>query len=55
MCMLLESGHVILGGGTQAQSTTVSEDISYRSSHQQVFLAKRVLKICGEFTGEHPC
>ena len=28
---------------------------SYRSSPQQVFLGKSVLKICTEFTGEYPC
>ena len=27
----------------------------YRSSHPEVFLGKGVLKICGKFTGEHPC
>ena len=26
-----------------------------RSSHPEVFLGKGVLKICSEFTGEHPC
>ena len=26
-----------------------------RSSHPDVFPAKRVLKICSKFTGEHPC
>ena len=28
---------------------------TYRSSHPEVFLGKGVLKICGKFTGEHPC
>ena len=27
----------------------------WRSSHPEVFLEKGVLKICSEFTGEHPC
>ena len=27
----------------------------YRSSHPEVFLGKSVLKICSNFTGEHPC
>ena len=27
----------------------------YRSSSPKVFLRKGVLKICSEFTGEHPC
>ena len=27
----------------------------YRSSHSEVFLRKGVRKICGKFTGEHPC
>ena len=27
----------------------------YRSSRPEVFLGKRVLKICSKFTGEHPC
>ena len=27
----------------------------FRSSHQEVFLRKCVLKICSKFTGEHPC
>ena len=27
----------------------------YRSSHPKVFLRKGVLKICRNFTGEHPC
>ena len=27
----------------------------YRSSSSKVFLRKGVLKICSEFTGEHPC
>ena len=27
----------------------------FRSSHPKVFLGKGVLKIYGEFTGEHPC
>ena len=26
-----------------------------RSSRSEVFLVKRVLKICSKFTGEHPC
>ena len=26
-----------------------------RSSHQEVFLRKGVLKICSEFKGKHPC
>ena len=26
-----------------------------RSSHQEVFLGKGVLKTCSKFTGEHPC
>ena len=26
-----------------------------RSSYPEVFLGKRVLKICSKFTGEHPC
>ena len=29
--------------------------ITSRSSHQEVFLEKSVLKICSKFTGEHPC
>ena len=28
---------------------------NYRSSASEVFLEKRVLKICSKFTGEHPC
>ena len=28
---------------------------TYGSSHPEVFLEKRVLKICSKFTGEHPC
>ena len=31
-----------------------SKILSYRSSHQEVFLRKGVLKICSKFTGEHP-
>ena len=27
----------------------------YRSSRPEVFLRRRVLKICSKFTGEHPC
>ena len=27
----------------------------YRGSHPEVFLRKGVRKICGKFTGEHPC
>ena len=27
----------------------------FRSSHREVFLRKGVLKICGKFTGGHPC
>ena len=27
----------------------------FKSSHPVVFLGKGVLKICGKFTGEHPC
>ena len=27
----------------------------FRSSHQEVFLGKSVLKICSKFTGEYPC
>ena len=27
----------------------------YRNSHPEVFLGKRVLKICSRFTGENPC
>ena len=27
----------------------------YRSSYQEMFLRKGVLKICSKFTGEHPC
>ena len=30
-------------------------DVTYRSSHPEVFLGKGVLKICDKFTGEHPC
>ena len=26
-----------------------------RSSHQEVFLGKRILKICSKFTGQHTC
>ena len=26
-----------------------------RSSHPEMFLGNGVLKICGKFTGEHPC
>ena len=29
--------------------------IKYRSSYPEVFLRKGVLKICSNFTGEHPC
>ena len=28
---------------------------NYRSSHQEAFLAKGVLKLWSKFTGEHPC
>ena len=27
----------------------------YRSSHPEVSLGKRILKICSKFTGKHPC
>ena len=27
----------------------------FRSSHPEMFLVKRVLKICSKFTGEHSC
>ena len=27
----------------------------FKSSHPEVFLGKGILKICGKFTGEHPC
>ena len=29
--------------------------INFRSSHQEVFLEKGVLKVCSKFTGEHTC
>ena len=29
--------------------------VNYRSSCRKVFLGKAVLKICSQFTGEHPC
>ena len=29
--------------------------VIFRSSHPGVFLGKDVLKICSNFTGEHPC
>ena len=29
--------------------------VLFRSSHPDVFLEKRVLKICSKLTGEHPC
>ena len=31
------------------------KDDDTRSSHQEMFLGKGVLKICSEFTGEYPC
>ena len=30
-------------------------NMSYKSSHPEVFLEKGVLKICSKFTIEHPC
>ena len=36
----------------QAQDTVKT---IYRSNRSEVFLRKRVLKICRKFTGEHPC
>ena len=32
-----------------------AEFLIIRSSHLEVFIEKRVLKICSIFTGEHPC
>ena len=35
-----------------------TEKVSYiiiKSSPPKVFIGKGVLKICGKFTGEHPC
>ena len=29
--------------------------MNYRSNHPEVFLRKGVIKICSNFTGEHPC
>ena len=34
---------------------TLGTPLSIRSSHTEVFLGKAVLKICSNFTGEHPC
>ena len=33
----------------------LSTPLSIRSSHPEVFLGKALLKICSNFTGEHPC
>ena len=30
-------------------------DLSFRSSHSEMFIGKGVLKICSKFTAEHPC
>ena len=35
--------------------STTDRTKTVRSSHQEVFLVKSVLKICGKFTGEHQC
>ena len=35
--------------------SSVNLKLLIRSSHQEVFLEKGVLKICCKFTGEHPC
>ena len=37
-------------GFIKFQSVTI-----YRSSHPEVFLGKGAMKICSQFTGEHPC
>ena len=37
------------------QSDQVGNPKCSRSSQSEVFLRKDVLKICGKFTGEHPC
>ena len=33
----------------------LSTPLSIRSSHPEVFLGKALLKMCSNFTGEHPC
>ena len=38
-----------------AWNTFKTISIICRSSHQEIFLVKGVLKICSKFTGEHPC
>ena len=34
---------------------SIRPPVNNRSSRSEVFLGKGVLKICSEFTGEHPC
>ena len=34
---------------------TMKNVTKFRGSHPEVFLGEGVLKICGKFTGEHPC
>ena len=43
------------GGETKDQQRTERIRANFRSSHQEVFLRKGVLKICSKFIGEHPC
>ena len=40
--------------GLFADSTKITVEM-FRTSHPEVFLGRRVLKICSKFTGEHPC
>ena len=37
------------------ENTLNTANVSYRSSHSEVFLGKGDLKMCSKYTGEHPC
>ena len=40
---------------TLAEKSPIAVDENKQKYRPEVFLGKRVLKICSKFTGEHPC
>ena len=44
-----------IGASKYIRTNKINDITIFRSSHQELFLIKGILKICSKFTGEHPC
>ena len=55
ICSIVESEQVNVSWVVIFRALHGLQLCTFRSSPLKVFLGKGVLKICGKFTGEHPC